>query len=66
MHYRAFQENMYLLKRMFKQLDPAVMKTTNDVQGELKVSVKFVSDQSVLLVKVRTQFFYCDINIFNI
>nr|CAB3266765.1 synaptotagmin-1-like [Phallusia mammillata] len=50
--HEAYLENMYLLKRMFKQLDPAVMKTTTDVQGDIKVSVKYVSDKSLLLVKV--------------
>ncbi|XP_076811990.1 synaptotagmin-7-like [Clavelina lepadiformis] len=50
--HKMYLENMYMLKRMFKQLDPAVMKTTSDVQGEVKVSVKHVSDKSLLLVKV--------------
>ena len=41
-----------MLKRMFKQLDPAVMKTTTDVEGEIKVALKYLSDKSMLLVKV--------------
>ena len=37
---------------MFKQLDPAVMKSTSDVQGEIKIAVKHLTDKSMLLVKV--------------
>ena len=48
-----------MLKRMFKQLDPAVMKTTNDVQGELKIAIKYLPDKSMLLVKVGFKKFYC-------
>lgn len=49
------QKNMYMLKRMFKQLDPAVMKTTGNVQGEVKIAVKHLPDKSMLLVKVIIQ-----------
>ena len=41
-----------MLKRMFKQLDPAVMNTTTEVQGEIKIALKLLADKSLLLVKV--------------
>ncbi|XP_002122947.2 synaptotagmin-1-like [Ciona intestinalis] len=44
--------NMYMLKRMFKQIDPVVMKSTHGIQGKINAAVKYVSGKSVLLVKV--------------
>ncbi|XP_078676812.1 synaptotagmin-9-like [Branchiostoma floridae x Branchiostoma belcheri] len=47
-----YRESAVILTQLFKKMDPAVMKSIGDVMGELKVSVKFKSDQSLLLVKV--------------
>ena len=49
---------MYMLKRMFKQLDPAVMKSTTDVEGEIKIALKHLPDKSLLLVKVDMKLWY--------
>ena len=48
-HYLA---NMLTLKGIFKKLDPAVMKTSQNVHGDIKVSIKFLSEKSLLLVKI--------------
>ena len=44
------QDNLFTLKTLFKKLDPAVLNGSGTVEGELKVSCKFV--QQLLLVKV--------------
>ncbi|XP_064632573.1 synaptotagmin 2-like [Lineus longissimus] len=46
------KENMVLLKQIFKKLDPSVMKTTSDIQGELQMSLKYDAKEERLLVKV--------------
>ncbi|XP_066284081.1 synaptotagmin-9-like isoform X3 [Branchiostoma lanceolatum] len=47
-----YTESAVILTQLFKKMDPAVMKSIGDVMGELKVSIKYKSDQSLLLVKV--------------
>eukprot|EP00058_Branchiostoma_floridae_P014195 XP_002599683.1 hypothetical protein BRAFLDRAFT_70360 [Branchiostoma floridae] len=47
-----YKESAVILTQLFKKMDPAVMKSIGDVMGELKVSIKYKSDQSLLLVKV--------------
>uniref|UniRef100_H2Z8S2 C2 domain-containing protein n=1 Tax=Ciona savignyi TaxID=51511 RepID=H2Z8S2_CIOSA len=44
--------NMYMLKRMFKQLDPVVMNSNGGVQGKVNVSIKYITEKSLLLVKI--------------
>lgn len=50
--HQAYLNNMFQLKSLFKKLDPSVLNQRGKMQGELKVSYKFVADQSLLLAKV--------------
>lgn len=50
------------MKQMYKDMDPAVIKNEINVKGDLKISVKFVSDQNLLLVKVFLMLFSQYIN----
>ncbi|KAK3101636.1 hypothetical protein FSP39_005068 [Pinctada imbricata] len=45
-------KNMQLLKGLFKQLDPSVMKAVGDVRGEIQLSFKYDFKRHLLLVKV--------------
>ncbi|XP_022300165.2 synaptotagmin-1-like [Crassostrea virginica] len=44
--------NMQMLKGLFKQLDPSVMKATGEVRGEVQLSYKYDFKRHLLLVKV--------------
>ncbi|XP_039263163.2 synaptotagmin-C-like [Styela clava] len=47
------KDEIYLLKRMFYKLDPAVIKDSFDTAyGQIKLAIKYVSSQEMLLVKV--------------
>lgn len=41
-----------MLKGLFKQLDPSVMKATGEVRGEVQLSYKYDFKRHLLLVKV--------------
>lgn len=41
-----------MLKGMFKQLDPSVMKAVGEVRGEVQLSYKYDFKRHLLLVKV--------------
>jgi hypothetical protein len=43
---------MQLLKGLFKQLDPTVMKSAAEVRGEIQLSFKYDFKRHLLLVKV--------------
>lgn len=47
------KEEIYLLKRLFYKLDPAVIKDVSEtIYGQIKLSLKYVSEQELLLIKV--------------
>lgn len=47
------QDNMVVLKQMFKKLDPSVLKTSaSSANGEIQLQLKYMSRDKVLLVKV--------------
>ncbi|XP_074645218.1 synaptotagmin-1-like [Tubulanus polymorphus] len=45
------KENMILVKQIFKQLDPTVMKCTN-IEGDLLLSMKYDTSRETLMIKV--------------
>lgn len=47
-----FQESVYILKQLYKRMDPAVMKTIGEAKGEVKLSFKYNEKRGALLVKV--------------
>ncbi|XP_070559077.1 synaptotagmin-1-like [Ptychodera flava] len=46
------KQSMYLLKHLFKKMDPTVMKTISDVRGEIKLSFKYDKYKTLLLIKL--------------
>ena len=50
--HQHYLTNMLALKGIFKKLDPAVMKTSQPVHGDVKLSIKYLPEKSLLLVKV--------------
>ncbi|PIK37030.1 putative synaptotagmin-2-like [Apostichopus japonicus] len=46
------QESVYILKQLYKRMDPAVMKTIGEAKGEVKLSFKYNEKRGALLVKV--------------
>lgn len=51
--HQSKKDEIYLLKRMFYKLDPAVIKDGSDTNyGQIKLAIKYVSAQEMLLVKV--------------
>lgn len=47
-----FQQSLKVLKSLFKKLDPTVVKSPNDVNGEIELSFKYDTKRQLLLVKV--------------
>lgn len=50
--HQRYLANMLTLKGIFKKLDPAVMKTSQNVHGDIKISIKYIDEKSLLLIKV--------------
>ncbi|XP_033118825.1 double C2-like domain-containing protein beta [Anneissia japonica] len=48
----GYKESMYILKQLYKRMDPTVMKTLGDAKGEVKLSMKYDWQRKLLLVKV--------------
>ncbi|XP_072027375.1 synaptotagmin-1-like [Amphiura filiformis] len=46
------QESMFILKQLYKRMDPAVMKSLGEAKGEVKLSLKYDRRRQMLLVKV--------------
>lgn len=51
-HDDGYQESMYILKQLYKRMDPAVMKSLGEAKGEIKLSLKYDRRRQTLLVKV--------------
>ncbi|XP_041458628.1 synaptotagmin-1-like [Lytechinus variegatus] len=50
--FETYNESIFILKQLFKRMDPAVTKTLGDAKGEVKLSLKYDKRRSMLLVKV--------------
>ncbi|XP_071960565.1 synaptotagmin-1-like [Antedon mediterranea] len=50
--YDGYEESIYILKQLYKQMDPSVMKTLGDAKGDVKLSLKYDVRRQLLLVKV--------------
>ncbi|XP_022106455.1 synaptotagmin-1-like [Acanthaster planci] len=48
----GYKESVYILKQLYKKMDPAVMKTLGDAKGEVKLSLKYDQHRQLLMVKV--------------
>ena len=48
----CFQENVRLLKGLFKALDPSVQRIPGNVLGQIQLSFKYETKRQLLLVKV--------------
>ena len=49
----SYQDNMLLLKQMYKKMDPSIMKTaTYTTHGEVELAFKYMPTREVMLVKV--------------
>ena len=46
------QENVRLLKGLFKTLDPSIVRTPGEVHGRVQLSFKYETKRQLLLVKV--------------
>lgn len=47
-----YQESVYILKQLYKRMDPGVMKSLGEAKGEVKLSFKYNERRNMLLVKV--------------
>ncbi|XP_071484802.1 synaptotagmin-1-like [Diadema antillarum] len=50
--FETYNESIFILKQLFKRMDPAVTKTLGDAKGEVKLSLKYDGRHKMLLVKV--------------
>ncbi|XP_071805256.1 synaptotagmin-1-like [Asterias amurensis] len=48
----GYKDSVYILKQLYKKMDPAVMKTLGDAKGEVKLSLKYDKNRELLMVKV--------------